>query len=200
MLTEKTGNERPRIVLASASPRRRELLSMLGLKDFLVLPARGEEHPPKTDDPAEIVRSLASAKAREAAAGQNEETLVIAADTIVWAEGRALGKPHSEEEAADMLRLLSGRSHKVYTGVCVIYEGLERCEAECSTVHFRSLSEGEIRRYIESGEPMDKAGAYGIQGKAALFVKGLEGDYYNVMGLPVCLLGEMLRERGVQIL
>ena len=188
-----------KIVLASASPRRRELLQMLGLEDFLVCPAKGEELPPDHATPEETVCSLASAKAREVAAKFSPDTLIIAADTIVVADQKILGKPHSEE-AFRMLRMLSGRTHEVYTGVSLMRDEEMLTRAECTKVRFRELSDREIRNYIATGEPMDKAGAYGAQGKASLFVKGIEGDFFNVVGLPLCLLGSMLKGKGVTIL
>lgn len=188
------------IVLASGSPRRRELMEMLGIEDLKIIPARGEEKPPKGATPGELVTALAAAKAREVAASRPVTDTVIGADTIVWVQGQVFGKPHSREDAERMLRVLSGNSHQVYTGVCVIKDGEERCGYEVTTVRFRPLSGKEIAAYIKTGEPMDKAGAYGAQGKAALFVQGIEGDFFNVMGLPLCLLGEMLRERGVEVL
>ena len=189
-----------KIVLASASPRRRELLQMLGLEDFLICPAKGEELPPDHATPEETVCSLASAKAREVAAKFSPDTLIIAADTIVVADQKILGKPHSEDEAFRMLRMLSGRTHEVYTGVSLMRDEEMLTRAECTKVRFRELSDREIRNYIATGEPMDKAGAYGAQGKASLFVKGIEGDFFNVVGLPLCLLGSMLKGKGVTIL
>lgn len=189
-----------RIILASASPRRRELLQMLGIQNLIICPAKGEEQPPDTAAPENIVRALASAKAREVSRIARENDLIIAADTIVWLDGRMLGKPRSEEEAFSMLRSLSARSHEVYTGVCVRCGEEEDCEAERTQVCFRELNDEEIRAYIEDGEPMDKAGAYGAQGKGALFVRSIEGDFFNVMGLPVCRLGEMLARKGVTVL
>ena len=188
------------IILASASPRRRELLQMLGIRNLVIKPARGEEEPPNCSDPEEIVRTLASAKAREIGATAEKETLIIAADTIVWLDGRMLGKPHSKEEAFSMLKSLSGKCHEVYTGVCVLCGEKEDFEAERTRVCFRELSNDEIRAYIEDGEPMDKAGAYGAQGKGALFIRSIDGDFFNVVGLPVCRLGEMLARKGVTIL
>ena len=186
-----------RIVLASASPRRKELLGMMGITDFDVIPARGEEKIPAGAAPEEIVRALAGAKAREVAAGCGSDDVIIAADTIVFMDGAVYGKPRSETEAFEMLRSLSGSEHRVYTSVCVMRGGEELCEAEESLVRFRGLSDGEIRAYIATGEPMDKAGAYGIQGRACVFVSRIEGDYYNIVGLPVCRLGEMLKKLGV---
>ena len=188
------------VVLASGSPRRRELMGMLGVKDMKIIPAKGEEIPPEGAGPAELVVALAAAKGREVAAQCAGDDVIIAADTIVWHDGRVFGKPHSREQAAEMLRSLSGRAHEVYTGVVAIKNGREVSGAERSVVRFRELSEDEIQRYIDTGEPMDKAGAYGAQGKAALFVRGIEGDFFNVMGLPLCRLGAMLKEQGVVLL
>lgn len=188
------------IVLASASPRRRELLRMLEIGPFSVCPAQGSEQMPETDSPEEIVRALAEAKAREVAAHQDSNSLVIAADTIVFCGGRVLGKPRDEEDAFRMLRMLSGKSHEVWTGICLMDDSEPVTEAEKTLVFFRDLSDDEIRRYIQTGEPMDKAGAYGIQGKACLFVRAIEGDYFNVVGLPLCRLGLMLEAKGVSLL
>ena len=163
------------IVLASGSPRRKELLETLGL-DFAVVPAKGEEIAPRGAGPAETVEALSRAKAEEVAKGF-ANALIIAADTIVWADGRILGKPKDETDAKAMLHLLSDNTHEVYTGVTVMYGGKIVVGSECTKVFFRKLSEGEIDRYVQTGEPMDKAGAYGIQGRAALMVRRLEGDY-----------------------
>ena len=191
-------------ILASGSPRRKEILEMLGVQDLLILPAKGEEVPPEGAGPAETVEALAMAKAHEVAALRQREghsdDLIIAADTIVWHHGRVFGKPGSKANAAEMLRALSDATHQVYTGVCVLACGREELDYEMSRVSFRALSDAEIGAYIETGEPMDKAGAYGAQGKAALFVKGIEGDFFNVMGLPLCKLGEMLKKQGVELL
>ena len=173
---------------------------MLELKDLIILPAEGEEREfPGLSGP-ELVMALASAKAREVAGRCGPGDLVIGADTIVWVDGRPFGKPRDEEDAARMLRCLSGRSHSVYTGVAVCADGTESVSYEESRVRFRELSDEEIRRYIATGEPMDKAGAYGAQGKGSLFVQAIEGDFFNVMGLPLCRLGLMLRDRGVTLL
>ena len=188
------------IVLASASPRRKELMEMLGAENLKILPARGEEVPPEHTSGPELVKALALAKAREVASRCAAEDLVIGADTIVWVDGRPFGKPHDEAEAARMLRRLSGDCHTVYTGVAVLRGGTECVECEESRVWFRELSEEEIARYIATGEPMDKAGAYGAQGRGALFVRAIEGDFFNVMGLPLCRLGQMLKKQGVELL
>ena len=188
------------IVLASASPRRKELMEMLGFENIRILPAKGEEQVDPTLPPEELVMALASNKGREVAAQCGDDDVVIAADTIVWFDGRVFGKPHSREQAVGMLRALSGNTHEVYTGVSVRRGGKELLRYEKSAVHFRELTEEEIGRYVDTGEPMDKAGAYGAQGKAALFVRGIEGDFFNVMGLPLCLLGSMLKEQGVEVI
>ena len=188
------------IILASASPRRKELMQMLGVEDLRIVPALGEEKADPDLAPAELVMALASHKAREVARIAESDDVIVAADTIVWHSGRVYGKPHSETEAAEMLHALSGDTHEVYTGVSVIRNGRELKRFERSEVHFRPLSEREIASYIATGEPMDKAGSYGAQGKAALFVEGITGDFFNVMGLPLCTLGRMLHEQGVELL
>ena len=188
------------IVLASASPRRQELLSMLELGPFTVCPARGPEKMPDHADPGEAVVALARQKAVEVAPRVPADALIIAADTVVVCDGRILGKPRDEEDAFRMLRALSGCRHEVFTGLCVMDRDGADCACERTLVSFRTLGDDEIRRYIATGEPMDKAGAYGIQGKAALFVEGIEGDYTNVVGLPLCRLGRMLAGKGVPVL
>ena len=175
-------------------------MEMLGTPNLRILPAAGEEIPPAHADGAELVKALALQKAREVASRVGADALVIGADTIVWVDGRPFGKPHSEEEAAAMLRRLSGGWHTVYTGVALVRGGTELVESEASRVCFRELTDGEIRRYIATGEPMDKAGAYGAQGRGALFVRAIEGDFFNVMGLPLCRLGQMLKKMGVELL
>ena len=181
------------IILASASPRRRELLAGLGV-EFAVIPAKGEEHPVPGLSGAETAKQLSRAKCLEIAATASPEDVIIAADTVVVADGEILGKPRDEADARRMLRALSGRSHWVYTGVTVSKGGDILSDAEGTQVRFRALTDAEIDAYLATGEPMDKAGAYGIQGRAALFVEGIDGDYFNVVGLPLCRLGEMLKE------
>lgn len=178
------------LILASGSPRRKELLSLFRIP-FTVVPADVDETMDPSKAPCEEVARLSAKKAR--AVKREPDDVVIAADTIVVCEGKVLGKPKSEENAYHMLSLLSGRDHQVMTG-CTVLRG-EKCETftEVTDLHFRTLSEREIRAYIASGEPMDKAGAYGIQGGAALFCRRMEGDYYNVMGLPVCRLWQTLQ-------
>lgn len=178
------------LILASGSPRRKELLSLFRIP-FTVIPADVDETMDPAKAPCDEVARLSAKKARAVKRGPDD--VVIAADTIVVCEGKVLGKPKSEENAYAMLSLLSGRDHQVMTG-CTVLRG-EKCETftEVTDLHFRTLSEREIRAYIASGEPMDKAGAYGIQGGAALFCRRMEGDYYNVMGLPVCRLWQTLQ-------
>ena len=177
------------LILASASPRRKALLSLFGIP-FTVRAADIDETMDPEKPPFDEVARVSRLKAL--AVSRGEENIVIAADTIVVCQGKVLGKPHSEKEAAAMLRLLSGRDHQVMTGCTILFGDRAETFTEVTSLHFRPLSEKEIQKYVQSGEPMDKAGAYGIQGGAALFCEKLEGDYYNVMGLPVCRLYETL--------
>lgn len=186
------------LILASGSPRRRELLERLGV-EIVVRPADLEEIVPPGLPPEGVVAALSAQKARWVAARCPEE-LVIAADTVVSVDGDILGKPRDAADARAMLRRLSGRSHSVYTGLTLCRGGEEDTQCECTQVTFRPLTDGEIDAYIQTGEPMDKAGAYGIQALGALFVTGIQGDYYNVMGLPLCRLGRMLERFDVKLL
>ena len=188
------------IILASQSPRRRELLEQVGLTGFTVRPARGEERAEPDLSPEELVEELSRQKAREVAASADPDDLVIAADTVVAIDGQILGKPRDPADARRMLTLLSGRTNMVCTGVTVCRAGRFETGHEVTAVRFRPLSQEEISAYVSSGEPMDKAGAYGIQGLGALLVEGIEGDYGNVVGLPLCRLGEMLSRFGVDLL
>ena len=178
------------LILASASPRRQELLKLFGLP-FVVRVADIDETMDPALSPSDEVSRVSRCKA--AAIPRESGDVVIAADTIVVCEGKVLGKPKTEEAAFAMLRLLSGRDHQVMTGVTVLRDEEIVSFTEITDLHFRELSDKEIARYVASGEPMDKAGAYGIQGGAALFCTHMVGDYYNVMGLPVCRLGQVLR-------
>ncbi|MBE6957253.1 MAG: septum formation inhibitor Maf [Ruminococcaceae bacterium] len=189
-----------KIVLASQSPRRRELLERIGIEEFEICPATEEELAPEGLSPDRLVEYLSADKARHVAGGFAPEDIIIAADTVVAVEGRILGKPHSRQEAVEMLTLLSGRSHAVYTGVTVCRGDVTLTEHERTRVTFRPLTAAEIEAYVDSKEPMDKAGSYGIQGLGSLLVEGIEGDYYNVMGLPVCRLGQMLGKVGFDVL
>ena len=183
------------MILASQSPRRRELLGQMGFS-FTVRPAKGEElaHPELT--PAQLVEELARQKALEVSAEAASDDVVVAADTVVAIDGKVLGKPHDKVHAAQMLSALSGREHTVYTGVAVKRGETLLVEHEATQVRFRPLTQREIDLYIQTGEPMDKAGSYGIQGYGALLVEGIRGDYFNVVGLPICRLGRMLAQVG----
>jgi len=191
--------ERP-IILASASPRRQQLLSQLGLK-FSVEPSCVEEKPDLSLDFGPLAAKMAFQKA-VAVAEKHKEGLVIGADTIVVLDDKILGKPGTANDAEAMLKSLSGRWHKVYTGLSLIDAATKRyiCDFEESRVKFKDLSYCEIQNYIKTGEPMDKAGAYGIQGKGALFIEKIEGDYYNIVGLPVFKLSKMLKEFNIVLL
>ena len=180
------------LILASSSPRRAYLLSMIGL-DFRVLYPTCDETLPHDIHPEEAVRRLSTRKADWAQSHCNSEDTIIAADTLVFQDGRTMGKPEDEHEAHAMLRALSGAAHEVYTGLAVRRDGVTKADTQMTRVFFRVLSDTEIQQYIHTGEPMDKAGAYGIQDRGALFVSRIEGDFYNVMGLPLCLLSRMLR-------
>ena len=205
------------IILASASPRRKEILEQMGL-EFTVMTADTGEFTDRTD-PGEMVMALSAMKAdavlcraeKEHLLDRDGENLIIAADTLVFADGKVLGKPGNRQEAYDMLDLLQGRSHEVRTGVTLVYitceqadPGSEKTKRKISRysfyeetgVCFNPMSASEIDALIDTGEPMDKAGAYGIQGRSAKFIKGIKGDYYNVMGLPMAALYTRLKEIG----
>jgi septum formation protein len=186
-------------ILASNSPRRRELLNMLAL-DFQVVPSEIEESIPAGEPPELATTDIAMEKALDAAKRVPQGSIVIGADTLVYLDGSPLGKPRDDREAARMLRLLSGRTHRVYTGVAVIDGDRRLAEYERTDVTFREIDDDEIESYIKTGEPLDKAGAYGIQGWGSLFVERIRGDYYNVVGLPVFRLGMMLRYLGHDVL
>lgn len=185
-----------KIILASASPRRRELLEQIGLK-FEVIPSHAKETITK-ELPGEVVEELSRQKAQDVA-GQLTDGIIIGSDTIVWQNGRIMGKPHDRAQAYEMLRSLQGNVHSVFTGVTVIVKedtGLEQHHTfHCETkVRVCPMTDDEINTYIDTGEPMDKAGAYGIQGRFAAWVEAIEGDYNTVVGLPVCALWQVLKE------
>lgn len=188
-----------KFVLASNSPRRKELLAQVGV-DFVVLPSKFEE---KTLDmaPCEMVKHFAYMKALDVASGVFEESLIIGSDTIVYLD-TVMGKPRDRQEAFEMLKALSGRTHEVMSGISVIHSktGKSVTEYECTRVRIKPLQDREIMSYIESGEPMDKAGAYAIQGLGSLFVEGIEGDYFNVVGLPLFRLSRIFERFGVSLL
>lgn len=182
------------IILASQSPRRRELLARL-VPEFDVHPADVDETMIPNCTPKQNVEQLARRKACAVIQQQADpNALVIAADTIVVCDDAILGKPASQADAVRMLHMLSGRTHEVMTAVCVKTRDKELADVSVTQVTFRRLYEGEAEAYAKSGEPLDKAGAYGIQGMGGLFISWINGDYYGVMGLPVCMLGEMLRQ------
>ena len=170
-------------ILASASPRRKELLSLAGI-EYKVVVSECEEILPEKILPHDAVMLLAKQKAEDVFI-RNSDCMVIAADTVVALEDKILGKPKDEEDAFNMLSALSGRNHTVYTGVCIMTKAKTDCFFVGTDVEFYSLTEKEIREYIATKEPMDKAGAYGIQGKGFVLVKGIHGDYFNVVGLPL---------------
>lgn len=182
----------PRLILASASPRRAELLRNAGIT-FDVEPANIHEAPMPGEAPLPYAQRLARDKAR-AVLARHTEALVLGADTVVVVADQLLEKPADANDAARMLRLLSGRTHEVITGVCLAACGVERVEAEVTQVAFATMSESEISGYMATGEPMDKAGAYGIQGMASRWVERVEGCYFNVVGLPVARVYRILRE------
>jgi len=185
-----------KLILASASPRRRELLEQMGVFDFTVTPAPYEIEADSLP-PAEAVVRIALAKGQAVAETAEPGALVLAADTEVLFDGKLLGKPQDKADAVRMLRQLSGTKHTVYTGVALLQDGKKVTGVEVTDVYFRELTDAEIETYVETGEPLDKAGAYGIQGRAAHFVRRIEGDVYNVIGLPLCLVTELTREMGV---
>ena len=172
----------------------------MGLSPLKILPAVSDERAEAGLTGGALAEALALHKAREVAQQCAPEDIVIGADTIVCLGDTVFGKPHDASDAARMLRALSGRTHTVYTGVAVLRGGEMRTHAEATEVRFRPLTDAEIAGYIATGEPMDKAGAYGIQGKGSLLITGIDGDFFNVMGLPVCALGEMLKEFGLNLL
>ena len=188
------------IILGSGSPRRQELLQRMGIQDFIVRVPDVEERYPEGLTPPEIVQYISREKADAIGRRAGAEDIVITADTMVFLGDQRLGKPRDEAHALEMLAALQGRHHTVCTGVTVRQGGRSLTESESTEVVFRPATEAELRSYIRTGEPMDKAGAYGVQGKGALLVKGIRGDFYNVMGLPILRLSRMLENFGVKLL
>ena len=186
-----------KIILASGSPRRREILENIGL-DFSVSVSNADEGSvlPEGIPVGIYVQELAMLKAAASAKTAERGALVIGADTVVSLDGKILTKPTDENDAFEMLMALSGKTHEVYTGICVTDTSDMKsvCRSACTKVTFSPLTEKIVRAYIQTGEPSDKAGAYGIQGKGALLVEKIDGDYFNVVGLPVKLLSEILRD------
>ena len=187
-----------RVILASKSPRRREILSMLGVK-FEILSADADESSDITD-PDALVRELALRKGRatrelmQARGEWNADTLIIASDTVVATQEEILGKPQDGEDAKRMLRMLSDCTHRVISGVALLWGEHEVADFDSTGVRFAKMSEAEIDWYVASGEPSDKAGAYAVQGLASMFIKGLDGDYFNVVGLPVYKLNSLVKQ------
>ena len=182
------------LILASASPRRQELLQSIG-QSCEQCAVDVDEH--EQGEPEQVVRTLAKRKA-QAAERLHPDRLILAADTLVHAQGQTLGKPLDDADAARMLRLLSGSVHQVYSGVCLLKDGIAHCLTECTSVYFEPLDEAEILRYIASGEPRGKAGAYAIQGLAGQYVSRIEGSYSNVVGLPLHAVTRLLKEAGIK--
>ena len=186
------------IILASGSPRRRELLQMIGMRDFKVIPDDSAESIPHGLSPARTVCEIALGKAINVSRSCHNDDIIIAADTLVYLDGNPIGKPRTPDEAAGMLRSLSGRGHEVHTGLALLGRGERRTCSEMTEVFFRPVSEEEILAYVRTGEPMDKAGAYAAQGRGAVFVERVCGEFFNVMGMPLCRLSLMLKEFGVE--
>ena len=189
-----------RIVLASGSPRRQELLNRIGITDFDIRVPQTDEHYPTGLTPAQIVEYISREKADAAAKLCTSEEIVITADTMVFLDQQRLGKPKDEADALRMLTDLAGRRHTVCTGVTLRQGQRSLTRAQSTDVYFRPTGREELTAYIRGGEPMDKAGAYGVQGQGTLLVERIDGDFFNVMGLPVVLLAEMLGEFGIQLL
>lgn len=187
-----------KIVLASGSPRRQELLQRIGITDFDIRVPETDESFPSGLKPQKVVAHISREKSDAAAKLCTDDEIVITADTMVFLDEARLGKPADEADALRMLTALQGRHHTVCTGVTVRQGGYILTEVESTEVYFRSATESELRGYIATGEPMDKAGAYGVQGKGALLVEKLDGDFFNVMGLPVLRLSRMLEHFGVR--
>ena len=185
------------VILASQSPRRKELLGLFHIPFTVRVADIDETMDPDRAPYSEVARV---SRLKALAVPRESDDVVIAADTIVVCQGKVLGKPHDAAEAKQMLHLLSGRDHQVMTGMTVLRGDTAAVITEVTDLHFRALSDREIDAYVASGEPMDKAGAYGIQGGAALFCQRLEGDYYNVMGLPVCRLAQTLKELAPELM
>lgn len=187
-----------KIILASSSPRRKQLLEQIGL-EFDIITSDIEENIEKNENAGQLVERLALNKALDVAQRTQTRNLVIGADTVVCKEQEILGKPRDKQEAYEMLKALSGRTHKVMTGVAIVEapNGKSLVMHEETSVKFRDLSDDEIKEYIATGEPMDKAGSYGVQGKGALFIEKIDGCYFNVVGLPLSKFCIMIKEFGI---
>ena len=187
------------LILASKSPRRQQLMRQIGLS-FTVRVTDADEKMDLTRPPQEEVARVSAVKAAAAAAESDPEDVVGAADTIVVVDGQILGKPGSAEDAVRMLHILAGRTHRVMTGLTVRQGDRIVTHTEITEITFRPLSDAEIRAYVATGDPLDKAGSYGVQGKAGAFVEKICGDYFNVMGLPICALTGILRQFGIEVI
>jgi len=189
-----------KLILASQSPRRQQLLRQIGVEDYTILIPDADESYDPSWTPEEIVSTISARKAEAAVRLAEAGDIIITADTMVFLENDRLGKPHDEADACRMLEELSGREHRVCTGVTVRQGDRALTEVESTAVKFRDLTPAEIWAYIRTGEPMDKAGAYGIQSRGALLVEGIRGDYFNVMGLPLLRLARMLQQFDVDLM
>ncbi len=178
-------------ILASGSPRRYEILNDIGLDFSVMLPNADETS--GIEDPGMLTEELARRKGRAVALQVPDDSVIISCDTVVWLDGRVMGKPKTEIEAAEMLRALSGKTHEVYSGICVIRGSRAVTAHEVTRVRFAALTEHDIELCVKLGAPCDKAGGYAVQGIASLFIEGIDGDYFNVVGLPMHLLSETLR-------
>lgn len=190
----------PRLILASGSPRRREILTNAGVK-FTVITSSADENLPDGIDAADAVRLLAERKARAVAEAhpefvndENYDTVILAADTVVECFGEILGKPRDRDDARRMMTMLSGFGHSAHTGICILRNGVSAVSSETTYVTFDDMTPDEIEAYISTPEPYDKAGAYAIQGLASVYIAGITGDYFNVMGLPVHAVNVLLRD------
>lgn len=186
-----------RIILASASPRRKEILSSMGAR-FSVISADADESSDVTS-PVELTTHLARIKGEAVLSllkqrGEDDGAVIISADTVVACDGRILGKPHTAEEARQMLSLLSGRTHEVATGIAVTYKGVTHTDCSVTRVHVDTIPQSEIEKYINTGDPFDKAGGYGIQGEFSKWVRGIDGCYFGVVGLPTNLLNRLFKQ------
>lgn len=189
---------KPKIVLCSGSPRRQELLRRMGIEDFDIRVPQAEETCPEGLSPRETVEHISRIKADAAHSLCSDEEILITADTMVFLDGERLGKPRDESHALRMLTALQGHEHLVCTGITVAQGDRRLTQSEETAVRLRSADTAELRAYIRTGEPMDKAGAYGAQGLGALFIEGIRGDYFNVVGLPMLHLSRMLQQFGVR--
>ena len=189
-----------KIILASKSPRRREILEVMGV-EFETDVADVDESVSDTLSPIEAVCEISKRKAKAVLERHGDDEIIISADTVVVIDGKIIGKPKDKEDAFNIIKSLSGRTHEVYTGFTVCGKGRTKTDSEVTKVHFKQLCDDDIRRYVATGEPMDKAGAYGIQQKGNLFVEYIHGDYYNVVGFPISKICVTIKEIfGINIL